>query len=126
MRFSPAMASPVVASPRAEASFMGSEEDMSFRSRFRLAISARMADACAALLVGDAGFHTEGAGSATAGGACTTSTPLILDVFEELAFPARASASGLQAPNATARCTRIGAYAASPVVVRAILWGGDW
>jgi len=31
-----------------------------------------------------------------------------------------------QAPNASARCTRRGAYAAGPVVVRAILRGGDW
>ena len=80
-----------------------------------------MTDACAALFVGDTGFHTEGEGSATAGGAGTMSTPLILDEFEELAFPARASASGLRAPIASARCTRTGAYAADPVIVRAIL-----
>jgi len=32
----------------------------------------------------------------------------------------------LQAPNATACCTRRGAYTVGPVFVRAILWGGDW
>jgi len=38
-----------------------------------LATSARMADACAALHVGDTGFHTKIAGAATAGCACMTS-----------------------------------------------------
>jgi len=38
-----------------------------------LATFERKADACAALLVGDTGFHTKGAGSATAGRLCMTS-----------------------------------------------------
>jgi len=51
-----------------------------------------MADACAALVVGDTGFHTKGAGTATTGRACMTSA---LRMFEsaELAFPAHSSAS---------------------------------
>jgi len=49
-----------------------SVEEKSFRSRFRLAPSVRMADACAALLVGNIGFHTKGAEVATVG--CTYMT----------------------------------------------------
>jgi len=38
-----------------------------------MAIFARKADACAALLVGDTGFHTKGVGTVTADCACMTS-----------------------------------------------------
>jgi len=83
-----------------------------------------MEDAYTALLVGDIGFHTKGAGAATAGCAYMTSALRMVE-SSELAFPARPSTSWLQAPNASARCTRRGAYAAGLVFVRAILWGGD-
>jgi len=51
-----------------------------------------MADACAALVVGVTGFHTKGAGAATAGRACMTSA-LRMAESAELAFPACPSAS---------------------------------
>jgi hypothetical protein len=75
-----------------------------------LATSARMTNACAALFVFDTGFHTKGAGAATAGCACMTSA-LRMAESGELACPASPSASCLQAPNASARCTIRGAYA---------------
>jgi len=43
----------------------------------------------------------------------------------KLAFQVHPSASWLQDPNDSACCTRRGAYAAGPVVVRAILRGED-
>jgi len=76
-----------------------------------LATSARMADACPALLICDTGFHTKGAGAGPAGCACMTSAIRMAE-SGELAFPACPSASWLQAPNASARCTRRVAYAA--------------
>jgi len=72
-----------------------------------LATSARMADACVALLVGDTGFHTKGTGTATAG---RMMSAIRMAESGDLAFPARPSTSWLQAPNASARCTRRGAY----------------
>jgi len=69
-----------------------------------------MADACAALLVGDTGFHTEGEGVATASGVCNV-CPRILAESGELGFPPRASTSWLQEPNAIARYTRRETYA---------------
>jgi len=39
------------------------KREISFQSRFRLATSSRMEDACEAMLVGDTGFHTEETGA---------------------------------------------------------------
>ena len=75
-----------------------------------LATSARKADACAAMLVGDTGSIRKDQG--------LQGRWRVHDFYSrmaesgDLAFPARPSASWLQAPNAGARCTRRWAYAA--------------
>jgi len=96
-----------------------------FQSCFRLVTSARMADACAALLVGDPGFHTEGAGAASAGSAFISPT-LRMTKSRELALSVRPSASWLQIPNTSACCTGRGTATVGTCFVRARLGGGDW
>jgi len=74
-----------------------------------LSTSARTTDACTAPLVANTGFQTKGTGTATASYLCRHI--LTNGWVSELAFPACPSASWLQVPNASARCTRKEAYA---------------
>ena len=88
-----------------------------------LTTSAQKADVCATLLVADTDFHTKGTGTVTAVCSCMTSDHKWPSLESSLSRPVLPLLD--QAPNASARCTRRGACAAGPVVVRAILQGGD-
>ena len=89
-----------------------------------LAISARKADACAALLLGDTGFHTKGTGTSTAVCSCMTSAhkwPSLESSHSRPVLPLL----GCRPPMIVRVAPEGGAYAAGPVVVRAILRGED-
>jgi hypothetical protein len=90
-----------------------------------LATSARKTDVCETLLVGDTGFHTKRTGTATAVCSFMTSAHKWPSLESSLSRPVLPLV-GYRPPMIVRVAPEGGAYAAGPVVVRAILRGEDW